>query len=105
MKNTILGPIVAFLLVGCDVPEYKPSVDTFFPTNHWRVTSVIDEEVVVETLETNLLERFRVVKAKPMSPLTNGQPVRVEMTLGRKPGIFGPNGVLLLSAKAYPALD
>ena len=103
MKKTLIGFVALLTLVGCD-DFYTPPAVTFFPTNHWRVTSVIEGEVVVEALGTNLPARFRVVKALPMSPLTNGQPVRVELTTQLKPG-YGGSAIQVISAKAYPSTD
>ncbi len=90
---------MALLLAGCDT-AFEPPMYTFFPTNHWRVKSVVEGAVVVEAVGTNLTERLRVVKATPVSPLTNGQPSRVEMVVRRS-----GNGLSLVSAKAYPAED
>jgi len=102
MKTT-LALFVAFVLMfvaGCDM-HYEQPVHTYFPTNHWTVKSVVEGEVVAETLSTNLAERFRVVKAAPVTPLTNGQSVRVELTLRQ-----GPHYRLeLVSARAYPAVE
>ncbi|MDO8482984.1 MAG: hypothetical protein Q7S86_04165 [bacterium] len=100
MKNNIayIGAALALLLAGCDATIYEPPVYTFFPTNHWRVKSVVQGAVVVEAVGTNLIERLRVVKATPVSPLTNDQPARVEMVVRRR-----GSGLEFVSAKAYPA--
>jgi hypothetical protein len=99
MKNTITALLVfaVFILLGC-TPEKTTAPLTAFPTNTWNVVSVADGMVVVETKGTNLLERYRVVKATPVVPMTNGQPVRVEFAFKRKLN----SQVEITATKAYP---
>lgn len=108
MKNNNIGvgavilAVVVLTLIGCgEAGKVEPPVFTFFPTNHWTVKSVVEGEVVVEARGTNLSEKFRVVRAVPVAPLTNGQPVRVEITVQQKPYYKFE----FLSAKAYPAVE
>ncbi len=103
-RNTILGTVVTAittLITGCDSGQTTPPLHTFFPTNHWVVKSVVEGEVVVEAVGTNLLEKFRVVRVTPMVPLTNGQPARVELTVRQK----AYYQFEFVSGKAYPAID
>ncbi|MSR78860.1 MAG: hypothetical protein EXS59_01815 [Candidatus Taylorbacteria bacterium] len=96
----LIGIAAVVTLIGCG-EGYQPPVYTFFPTNRWTVKSVVVGEVVVETEGTNLLEKFRVVKASPVLPLTNGQPARIELKL-RRGAHFG---LEFISARAYPAKE
>ncbi len=108
MKNhAVIGTVlvaVVTLITGCSVGTDKSQFNqTFFPTNHWEVVGQgTNGEVVVETTSTNLLAYLRVHKATPVGRLTNGQPVRVQMTLRRRPY---NGGVELISSKAYPAVE
>ena len=100
MKNTITAMLVltVFILLGC-APEKTTAPLTAFPTNTWNVIGVTtDGLVMVETKGTNLLERYRVVKATPTVPMTNGQPVRVEFAFKRKLN----SQVEITATKAYP---
>ncbi len=98
-------PMVAVLLIiGHSVDTDRGRFDqTFFPTNHYVVVGHgTNGEVVVETTSTNLLPYLRVHVATLVGLLTNGQPVRVQLTLRPKPY---NGGVELISSKAYPAVE
>lgn len=100
MRN-ILAFALLLVVVGCDMPSTEPKTYTYFPTNSWRVVSLVGEKVVVETTSTNLGTHLRVVQATPVGRLTNGEPARVELTLKRG-GLYG---VEVVSAKAFPSID
>lgn len=105
MKNILVSLLASLMLAGCGKEynaKYNAFTPTFFPTNRWKVVSVVEGEVVVEAIGTNLKQEFRVIRAKPVSPLTNGQPVRVELRLTRA---FIGGGPKIISAKAYPAVE
>ncbi len=97
--------VLALLLVvaGCDMPSTESPTYSYFPTNNWRVVSLVGDEVVVETTSTNLTPRLRVVKATRVGQLTNGEPARIELTLKRA-GLYGGH-IELVSAKAFPSID
>ncbi len=99
MKTLLLFVFAAFVLVGCVPEQSAPRSLTYFPTNNWQVVSVTEGEVVVETKSTNLPLRYRVVRATPVTPLTNGQFARVELTLKRH--LYNPDEVA--TARAFPA--
>ena len=106
-KNAVIGAVlvaVVIVITGCGGETDKSQFNrTFFPTNHWKVVGQgTDGEVVVETTSTNLLVHLRVHKATPVGRLTNGQPVRVEMTTRWMPR---KGMVELISSKAYPAVE
>lgn len=100
MKKLIALTLL-FIVVGCDITPTEPKTYTFFPTNSWRVVSVVGEKVVVETTSTNLGPHLRVMQATPVGRLTNGEPARVEIILKRG-GLYG---VEVVSAKAFPSID
>lgn len=100
MRN-ILALALILIVAGCDMPSTEPKTYTYFPTNSWRVVSLVDEKVVVETTSENLGPHLRVVQAVPVGRLTNGEPARVELTLKRG-GLYG---VEVVSAKAFPSID
>lgn len=111
MKNNKSNIIVVAIMVivtiitGCDVGSTDKSQfnRTYFPTNHWKVVGQgTNGQVVVETTSTNLAEHFRVHAAEAVTPLSNGQPVRVEMTVRWNPT---KRWVDLISSKAYPAME
>ena len=87
--------VVALCTPGCD--DTKPAPITVFPTNSFRVVSVVDGEVIVESTSTNIATHLRVVRATAVGRLTNGQPARVEMTLRGQ--------LRFVSAKAFPSID
>ena len=96
---------VVVVITGCSGETDKSQFNrTFFPTNHWRVVGQgwTNGEVLVETTSTNLLVHLRVHKATPIGRLTNGQPVRVEITTRWMP----KKGMIeIISSKAYPAVE
>lgn len=106
-KNVVIVTVlvaVVVVITGCSGETDKSQFNrTFFPTNHWKVVGQgTDGEVVVETTSTNLLVHLRVHKATSIGRLTNGQPVRVEMTTRWMPR----KGMIeLISSKAYPAVE
>lgn len=100
----ILATVI--LTAGCDDSDliafaYPANTPGYFPTNSWRVVGQTGNDVIVETTATNLPISFRVIRAMSVSPLTNGQPVRVELMVHtrqvREPWV--------VSAKAYPSID
>lgn len=103
MKTIVSIIVIVAFFTGCSEPMDKSQFNReFFPTNHWKVVGQgTNGQVVVETQSTNVAEYFRVHAATPMvSPMTNGQPVRVQLTLRANPR----NGWIdLISSKAYPA--
>jgi hypothetical protein len=99
----ILAVIAVVTFTGCDAhTDVNQFNHEFFPTNHWKVVGQgTNGMVVVETTSTNLLEYLRVHAATPeVGPMTNGQSVRVKMTV-RRSTLDG--GLKLISSKAYPA--
>ncbi len=108
MKNKILAIVAvltAVFTVGCDDSNKDLSKynRTFFPTNHWEVVGQgTNGQVVVETKSTNLMQNFRVHASSAVAPLTNGQKVRVELTVRNNPRV---GGIDLISSKAYPSMD
>lgn len=100
MRN-ILTLALILVVAGCDMPPTEVPTYSFFPTNSWRVVSLVDGKVVVETTSSNLGPHLRVVQATPVGRLTNGGPARVELTL-RRGGYYG---VEVVSAKAFPSID
>ncbi len=101
--GAVLVAVITLLTTGCRETDKSQFNQTFFPTNHWKVVGQgTNGEVVVETTSTNLLAYLRVHKATPVGRLTNGQPVRVQMTLHRR---SYNRGVELISSKAYPAVE
>lgn len=107
-SNIIVVVIMATvtIITGCDFGSTSDKSQfsrTYFPTNHWRVVGQgTNGQVVVETTSTNLAEHFRVHAAEAVTPLSNGQPVRVEMTVRWNPS---KGWVELISSKAYPAME
>ena len=100
----VLAIIVTFV-TGCDEVKTDKSQfnQTVVPTNHWKVVGQgTNGQVVVETKSTNLREQFRVQIASSVVPLTNGQPVRVEMVVRPNPM---KGRVDIISSKAYPAME
>lgn len=111
MKNnkTIIGVVImtiVTIITGCDVRSTSDKSQfnrTYFPTNTWKVVGQgTNGQVVVETTSTNITEHFRVHAATSVTPLSNGQPVRVEMTVRWNPS---KGWVDLISSKAYPAME
>lgn len=111
MKTNILliGVVIVAIvtiITGCDVSSMSDKNQynrTYFPTNHWTVVGQgTNGQVVVETTSTNLAEHFRVHTATAVTPLSNGQPVRVEMTVRRN---TTKGWVELISSSAYPAME
>lgn len=102
MKTILLCLATAIAtLTGCGDNVIATKTYTFFPTNYWRVKSVVDGFVVVEAMGTNLAQGLRVIKATPVGTLTYEQSVRVELTVMRET----PYHLRLVSAHAYPSLD
>lgn len=97
---------IVTIITGCDVGSTSDKSQfnrTYFPTNHWKVVGQgTNGQVVVETTSTNLAEHFRVHTATAVTPLSNGQPARVEMTVRWNPT---KRWVDLISSKAYPAME
>lgn len=106
MKNKIIltgTVILAVITGGCDNSHKERSVNqTYFPTNRWQVVGQgTNGQVVVEAKENKLVHRLQVVTAEAVVPLTNGQSVRVELTVsGDFYGRFK-----LIGSKAYPSMD
>lgn len=95
--------IFAIITVGCGETDKNQFNRTFFPTNHWVVVGQgTNRQVIVETKSTNLAYYLRVHSSIADSLLTNGQPVRVEMTVRWNPM---KASVDLISSKAYPAME
>ena len=92
------------ITTGCNEPVDRNQFNqTFFPTNHWKVVGHgTNGEVVVETKSTNLVEHLRVHRAVAVGILTNGQPVRVEMTVRWEPSL---GKTLLIKSRAYPSSE
>ncbi len=108
MKNKIIligTVILAVVTVGCDNMDVDPNKfnQTYFPTNHWEVVGQgTNGQVIVEAKANNLAHSLQVIASEAVVPLTNGQPVRVELTI-RSVGIYG--GFKLIGSKAYPSTD
>lgn len=100
-KLKCIGAVIlaVITLTGCG--KYESPTSTFFPTNHWIVRSAVEGEVVVEAEGTDLKLEFRVLRATPVAPLTNGQSARVEVTVRHKP--YGR--AEFISARAYPSVE